>query len=73
MAKQNNKKELNGKGNCFPLAIIQQIRRPEVWKELALTDRMILKVRDGSKFLRRQLQNYGKNWRSLVSSLDENS
>ena len=46
MAKQYNKKKLKGKGNCFPLPIIQQIRRPEVWKELPLTDRMILKVQD---------------------------
>ena len=33
MEKQYNKK-LNGKGNCFPLAIIQQIRRPEIGKKL---------------------------------------
>ena len=47
-----------GQGNCFPLAIIQQIKRPEIRKELQLTDRMLLRVKNGTNFLRRQVINF---------------
>ena len=47
-----------GQGNCFPLAIIQQIRRPEIRKELSLTDRILLRVKNGPSFLRRRIKKF---------------
>ena len=41
-----------GQGNCFPIAIIQQLRRPEIYEQLQLKDRTITKIQDGHKALR---------------------
>ena len=34
-----------GLGNCFPIAIIQQLKRPEIFSQLKSTDKMMLKAR----------------------------
>ena len=31
-----------GLGNCFPVAISQQLRRPEIFSQLNLTNKMLL-------------------------------
>ena len=41
-----------GQGNCFPIAISQQLRRPEIYEQLQLKDRTITKIQDGHKALR---------------------
>ena len=41
-----------GQGNCFPIAIIQQLRRPEIYEQLKLKDRTLTRIRDGHKALR---------------------
>ena len=41
-----------GQGNCFPIAIIQQLRRPEIYEQLKLKDRTLTRIQDGHKALR---------------------
>ena len=41
-----------GRRNCFPIAILQQLKRPEIFSQLKLSDRMMLKARSAVKLLR---------------------
>ena len=41
-----------GLGNCFPIAILQQLRRPEIHKQLEPTQKMLVRNPHGPKVLR---------------------
>ena len=41
-----------GRGNCFPIAIIQQMKRPEIFSQLKSVDKMMLKGRSPVRLLR---------------------
>ena len=41
-----------GRGNCFPMAIMQQCRRPEIQKQLKSIPKMLLKIKTGHSALR---------------------
>ena len=41
-----------GQGNCFPIAILQQMKRPEIFSQLKLGEKMMLKARSPVKILR---------------------
>ena len=41
-----------GQGNCFPIAIIQQLRRPEIYEQLKLKVKTLTRIQDGHKALR---------------------
>ena len=41
-----------GQGNCFPIAILQQMKRPEIFSQLKLGKKMMLKARSPVKILR---------------------
>ena len=41
-----------GLGNCFPIAILQQLLRPEIYKQLELTNKMLTRSPHGHKLLR---------------------
>jgi hypothetical protein len=47
-----------GLGNCFPVAIIQQLRRPEIFSQLNLTDKMLLKHKTRSPLLRLHVKRF---------------
>ena len=41
-----------GRRNCFPMAIMQQCRRPEIRKQLKSIPKMLLKIKTGHSALR---------------------
>ena len=41
-----------GRGNCFPIAILQQLKRPEIFSQLNSSTKMMLKARSPVKLLR---------------------
>ena len=47
-----------GLGNCFPVAIIQQLRRPEIFSQLNLTNKMLLKHKTQSPLLRLHVKRF---------------
>ena len=47
-----------GKGNCFPLAIIQQCRRPEIHCQLKPLAKIIVKHKTGQSILRSSVKQF---------------
>ena len=47
-----------GLGNCFPIAIIQQLRRPEILSQLRPATRRLLKSKAGHHLLRQSVQQF---------------
>ena len=47
-----------GLGNCFPIAITQQLRRPEIFNQLNSTNKMMLKLKTQSALLRLNVKRF---------------
>ena len=47
-----------GLGNCFPIAIIQQLRRPEILSQLRPATRRIMKWKTGHSLLRQSIHQF---------------
>ena len=47
-----------GLGNCFPVAISQQLRRPEIFSQLDLTNKMLLKHKTPSPLIRLNVKRF---------------
>ena len=47
-----------GLGNCFPVAISQQLRRPEIFSKLDLTNKMLLKHKKPSPLIRLNVKRF---------------
>ena len=41
-----------GRGNCFPIAIIQQLRRPEIFSQLRAKPKRLVNYKTGHSILR---------------------
>ena len=50
-----------GLGNCFPIAIIQQLRRPEIFSQTSQFVKMVLKHKTGTSLLRHCVKQLSKN------------
>ena len=47
-----------GLGNCFPIAINQQLRRPEILNQLNSTNKMMLKLKTQTALLRLNVKRF---------------
>ena len=47
-----------GLGNCFPIAIIQQLRRPEISSQLRPATRRLLRCKTGHSLLRQSVHQF---------------
>ena len=47
-----------GRGNCFPMSIIQQCRRPEIHQQLKSVLKMLLKIKSGHSALRYNVRKF---------------
>ena len=47
-----------GRGNCFPISIIQQCQRPEILSYLRPKPRQIVKLRNGHSLLRQNVREF---------------
>ena len=48
----------DGKGNCFPIAIIQQLRRPEIFSQLRPKPKRLVQQRNGHSTLRSDVKQF---------------
>ena len=53
-----------GLGNCFPIAIIQQLRRPEISSQLRPATRRLIKWKTGHSLLRQSVHQFIKKSKS---------
>ena len=53
-----------GLGNCFPIAIIQQLRRPEILTQLRTAPRRLIKYATGHSLLRQNVHQFMMKSRS---------
>ena len=47
-----------GKGNCFPIAIIQQLRRPEIFSQLRPKPKRLVQHRTGHSTVRSDVKQF---------------